>query len=142
MHFRLGDYKKKTDYHPIMPIEYYRIALSKIISFRGSQSFIVYYFFEEEDREIILNVVNQLRIDFPLCFFKEVDNQYEDWQQLLIMSCCNDNIIANSTFSWWGAFFNQNEDKIVCYPSIWFGPNVGKTIMNDLFPPTWHKIYF
>jgi hypothetical protein len=141
MHFRLGDYKEKTDYHPILLFEYYRNSLSKIISLRGCRDFNVYYFCEEEDKQYVLNMINRLQEDFPKLGFIRVDNNYPDWQQMLIMSCCNDNIIANSTFSWWGAFFNETAEKIVCYPSVWFGPNKGTTNMNDLFPPTWHKIH-
>jgi hypothetical protein len=55
------------------------------------------------------------------------------------MSLCKHNIIANSSFSWWGAYFNENLEKIVCYPSVWFGKNVEHNVV-DLFPNRWVKI--
>ena len=55
------------------------------------------------------------------------------------MSCCNHNIIANSSFSWWGAYLNDNKKKIVCYPSIWFGELINHDT-RDLFPENWNKI--
>jgi hypothetical protein len=53
------------------------------------------------------------------------------------MSCCNYNIIANSSFSWWGAYLNTNPNKIVCYPKTWF---VNNTDTSDLCPLEWKKI--
>jgi len=55
------------------------------------------------------------------------------------MSCCDDNIIANSSFSWWGAYFNDKPNKIVCYPSKWFGHNMNNDT-RDLCPSSWKKI--
>jgi len=52
---------------------------------------------------------------------------------------CDHNIIANSTFSWWGAYLNQNPSKIVCYPGTWFGPAL-KHDTRDLFPTDWVKM--
>ena len=56
------------------------------------------------------------------------------------MSLCQHNIVANSSFSWWGAYFNQNPSKIVTYPSKWFGPAHGNNKTDDLFPESWVKI--
>ena len=58
---------------------------------------------------------------------------------MLLMSCCNHNIIANSTFSWWGAFLNNSSNKIVTYPDKWFGENIKKDV-SDLFPYEWKCI--
>jgi hypothetical protein len=59
---------------------------------------------------------------------------------MLIMSHCKHNIIANSTFSWWGAYFNQHKENKVYYPSLWFGPELAFKKTYDLFPPEWNKI--
>ena len=71
--------------------------------------------------------------------FHFVRDTIADWQQMLLMSVCDHNIIANSTFSWWGAYFNTNPQKVVCYPSVWFGPGVAHNTM-DLCPESWAKI--
>ena len=52
----------------------------------------------------------------------------------------NHNIIANSSFSWWGAYFNTNTDKIVCYPSLWFGQAYSHYNLSDLCPNTWRPV--
>ena len=70
----------------------------------------------------------------------KVDDKIEDWKQMLMMSCCHHNIIANSSYSWWGAYLNKYEYKIVCYPDVWFGPAMRSTYVCDLFPPKWQKI--
>ena len=75
----------------------------------------------------------------PIRFIK-VSDEIPDWKQLLIMSNCDHNIIANSTFSWWGAYFNLKTDKIICYPSIWFGNNLQQHNINDMCPTFWTRI--
>ena len=86
------------------------------------------------------NHIEYFRNKYSLIDFIKVDDSILDWEQLIIISLCNHNIIANSSYSWWGAYINDNKEKIVCYPSIWFGPELEKNNTNDLFPNNWIKI--
>jgi len=141
MHFRIGDYKNVQEFHPIMPCEYYRNALMELLSYRKMKICRVLYFCEKNDIIEVSNTIGLLVNEFPNVEFVKVDDIIDDWQQMLLMSCCNDNIIANSSFSWWGSYFNRNENKIVCYPYQWFGPNLRHNTI-DLYPNDWKKIYF
>jgi hypothetical protein len=102
---------------------------------------LVLFFCEKDDIIEVSNIISTLTKEFPDVEFIKADDIIDDWQQMLLMSCCNDNIIANSSFSWWGSYFNQNGNKIVCYPCQWFGPNL-KHDTTDLYPNDWKKIYF
>jgi len=140
MHFRLGDYKQKQDYHPIIPYRYYELSLLHIIMNTDLlKPITVIYFCEEEDNKIVGAIINKLKNELTAITFVKANDQIEDWKQLLIMSSCHHNIIANSSFSWWGAYFNQNKDKVVCYPKMWFGP-AAKNDVSDMFPSDWNKI--
>ena len=55
------------------------------------------------------------------------------------MSMCNNVITSNSSFSWWGAWLNNNNDKIIIGPNIWFGINVNDTL-KDILPKEWIKL--
>ena len=105
----------------------------------------VLYFCEKEDNNIVLEMIKKLNDHFPDLLFIKVDDSIMDWKQMLLMSCCDHNIIANSTFSWWGAYMNDSTKKIVCYPSIWFGVRVTQArshddYIKDLYPEDWIKI--
>jgi hypothetical protein len=139
LHFRMGDYKKIPDFHPIMTVNYYTRCLQFIQQKYPDEKFNVLYFCEEEDINDVKQKIEQLLSAFPNYTFVRASNSLEDWEQLLLMGLCSHNIIANSSFSWWGAFFNSNTDKIVCYPSVWFGPSAGHNT-SDLCPPSWRKI--
>jgi len=138
MHFRLGDYKTKQDCHPILPYEYYEKSLEMIPTEELSK-YNVLYFCEEEDNEYVYGVIDKLKLKFQVKEFIKVDDTIDDWKQLIIMSCCKINIIANSSFSWWGAYFNINDGKIVFYPSVWFGPSIQNDV-SDMYPDSWIKI--
>ena len=145
MHFRLGDYKLLPLCHPIIPYEYYKNSLEFIIKEENLKEscVCVLYFCEEEDIEFVENnYLKELMAEFPNCIFKNnavTLGIYEDWKNLLLMSLCTHNIIANSSFSVWGAYLNKNIKKKVCYPSIWFGVDIPNDV-SDIFPLDWYKI--
>ena len=174
LHFRLGDYKKLQDYHPILLDTYYidalRLCISKtpalsaVVNDKGNSYHAlekcegvkqikkdtnintiykpirtVLYFCEDSDFDEVLGKIYNLEQIFPELIFIRADNNLQDWEQLILMSLCSHNIIANSTFSWWGAYFNTNPTKIVCYPSTWFGPKAGHNT-DDMFSENWIKI--
>ena len=140
IHFRIGDYLKNTGFHPILNVEYY-ISSLKYLSDKEEniEEYDILYFGEENDDIKIKENIKSIQETFPKLNFIQCSYEIEDWEQLLLMSNCNHNIIANSSFSWWGAYFNSNLKKIVCYPSVWFG-NSSNNNVTDLFPENWIKI--
>jgi hypothetical protein len=139
MHFRIGDYKKIQEFHPLATYDFYERSLQYFKSVNSNKEFNILYFCEDCDIDDVLIIINKLIDKFPTYNFKRGTNTLEDWQQMLLMSCCHHNIIANSSFSWWSAYLNTNTDKIVCYPSVWFG-KVANNDTRDLCPPNWIRV--
>lgn len=138
MHFRLGDYKNLQHVHPIMTVDYYKNAISFIRS-KEPNSKSVLYFCEEEDIYDVNKKIIQLKKSFPDITFISASIDLTDWEQMMLMSSCKHNIIANSSFSWWAAHFNTNPNKMVCYPARWFGEAASHNTC-DLCPEEWNKI--
>lgn len=109
LHVRRGNYVERQEYHPLQNIDYYKKSIEVI----GKEK---HYLIFSDDIEWCKE--NLSFIDNKT--FIEGNMDYED---LYLMSLCKNNIIANSSFSWWGAWLNQNNNKIVIYPSVWFGNN-------------------
>jgi len=121
LHVRRGDYLNLKHVHsPLYETDYYPKALSKI----STDSILVF----SDDISWCKQNINDSRISF-------VENE-EDYMDLYIMSMCDNNIIANSTFSWWGAWLNSNADKQVIAPSQWFGHSMNEPT-EDLIPKDW-----
>ena len=139
IHFRIGDYKLKQGAHPVLPVQYYINSLGfiqdNIDNFKNKK---ILYVFNEEDQEDINKNINLLKQHFTNEFIP-IDNKLLDWQQLIVMSLCKHNVIANSSFSWWGSYFNQHDQPIICYPSVWFGPNLNHDT-TDLCLNEWNRI--
>jgi hypothetical protein len=152
LHFRIGDYKSLQYNHPILTDTYYRNALQYILKTtkknNTEKELTVLYFYEQSDLLDVDRIILILKKEFMSLTFVPINQIFQDWEQMILMGCCKYNIIANSTFSWWGAYLSekkqkpepdQENNKIICYPSVWFGHNL-KHDTKDLFPNDWTKI--
>ena len=138
IHFRIGDYQLYPDTHPILKKEYYLKALKFIVKEEPGLKKVL-YFCENQDVTRVEETIQYLENLLPSLMFIRASPTLADWEQLLLMSLCKHNIIANSTFSWWGAYLNDNPSKMVCYPGTWFGPSIDHDT-STLFPEDWVKI--
>jgi len=136
IHFRIGDYLKPChSQHPILSEEYY---LNAIKHFDENYEYIV---FVEKDSITEMNkrFPNLLKkINYKIAH--TINNIETDIDELQLMSKCEHNIIANSSFSWWGAFLNENKDKKVIYPSLWFSGHLSNLDTSGLFKDNAIKI--
>ena len=126
-----------------MPIEYYENALNQMLIDGEKNDLYILYFCEENDIVYVNEKITYLKhnTNFKKLTFIKVPNHLDDWEQMILMSLCRHHIIANSTFSWWGAYFGQG-NGIVYYPSKWFGPAFGEKNTYDLFlQKGWKKIH-
>lgn len=125
VHIRRGDYQKFSNYHNLLDMEYYQSAINKI----GVGKFI----FFSDDMEWVKS-----NFSSPNFIYSESQNEIEDFYR---MTSCNNNIIGNSSFSWWAAYLNKNSNKIIISPSHkkWFGPD-GPKDTQDLIPESWIQI--
>jgi len=123
IHIRRGDYLKFPLVHPICGLDYY----NQSIKFFENSIFVVV-------SDDIYWCKENLKADN--IFYSPFTNEIDD---LNLLKNCNNNIIANSTFSWWGAFLNKNENKKVISPKIWFGKD-GPVYGEDIVIDKWIKI--
>lgn len=129
LHIRRGDYENLACYFLLLNEYYYKLALLHIMDKIGSGTkFNVLCFYEQKSDESAKRVITALENDADLSkysmefhhFNEIIETAPTDFEEMLIMSQCKHHIIANSTFSWWAAYFNPVSDKIVCYPREYF----------------------
>jgi hypothetical protein len=133
IHVRRGDYAKNpetTEYHGLMDVEYYLNSI-KILKNRLCDP--VFYIFSDDKEYVKMIFENIPNINF-------VENLENDIEDLHLMSICKHQIIANSSFSWWGAWLNDNKSKIVVAPKKWFKNEEIQSQTRDLIPEEWLRI--
>lgn len=131
LHIRRSDYltEKISKIFEIGSLEYYTRAINEINE-RVAQP---YFFIFSDDIDW---AKNNLTIAQPHFFVS--NEKIKDYEEINLMSNCQHNIIANSTFSWWGAWLNNNSKKIVIAPQAWFKNNLEES--KDIIPSTWTRI--
>ena len=129
IHVRRGDYvknSKTTLIHGLCSLDYYRAAIQLMVE-RTQEPY--FYIFSDD----ITWVRDNLKIDLPHCYIDH-NNGLDSYNDMHLMSLCRHHIIANSSFSWWGAWLNPNSEKIVIAPRKWFA---NENNVEDLIPEGW-----
>lgn len=127
IHFRLNDYIEKfSSIYSVLPINYYKRSIDFILKRKMTANFFIF----SDNIEWVRKNIN----------FKDnniiyIDNDGPDHEHLFLMSRCRHNIISNSTFSWWGAWMNDNPDKIVISPARWTNPEYFP--LEERIPDSW-----
>lgn len=131
VHIRRGDYldPQNQSIHQSVTLDYYHRAMSLMREICKQQHFFIF----SDDAAYIHEHFSKLG-DVTIV---SSDNTPAH-EEMLLMSQCQHNIIANSTFSWWGAWLNNNPQKIVCAPYQWFSRARQRELdPTDLYCPDW-----
>ncbi len=131
IHIRRGDYLKVANFHHNISVDYVQRAMQEVNMRTDCTQFLVF----SDDIEWCKQNIHST--DF--------DVEYNDMQlpghvDLKLMSCCEHNIIAASSFSWWAAWLNQNPDKVVVAPQKWFAKDGAYNDTKDIYCNGWIKI--
>jgi hypothetical protein len=125
VHVRRGDYLKFNDFHSVCNQNYYNQAINLI----SDSTFILI----SDDMEWVKKNFNSENF-----IMFESNNEIDDFT---LMTMCDNVIISNSSFSWWGSYLNKNKNKKVIAPNRWFGPSGHKDI-EDVYPKDWIRLDF
>ncbi len=130
VHVRRGDYLQFSEvYGNICKEQYYEAAMAYISQRVQSPVFV---FFSDDIEWVKGHYGDKKSIYVEESMFED----YQSWYDMYLMSCCSHNIIANSTFSWWGAWLNQREEKLVIAPKKW----MNNRNMADICPKNWIRL--
>ncbi len=141
LHVRRGDYTKHLDLFPPPTPKYYSEALNVAQSDLGVESEVLVFSDDipwcrenfSEDFTFVEGIARPVEV-------RNRKGQPEDQYDLFLMADCDKHIIANSSYSWWGAFLSE-KDKSPFYPSIWFGKSIPEyPVWRKMIPSTWRQI--
>ncbi|MFK7840344.1 MAG: alpha-1,2-fucosyltransferase [Bdellovibrionales bacterium] len=133
LHVRRGDYVSDTKtqkVHGSASEDYYKSAVGHLIEKLGED---IHFFIFSDDTQYAQS-------NFDFCQQKTIVSGNDDapHEDMYLMSQCHHNILANSSFSWWGAWLNEHKDKNVIAPAQWFSAETLKEkSIADLFPKDW-----
>jgi len=127
VHIRRGDYVEiYSSYFLICNEDYYKNGMRYIAEHVKDPDF---YIFSNNHKDIEW-IKSNYHFDYPV---KYVDLNNPDYEELRLMYNCKHFVISNSTFSWWGSYLSENEEKIVVVPDVWGAPKKGKRYKGKKF---------
>ncbi len=132
VHVRRGDYVNNTRaaaHHGACSVAYYRDAVQRMVRDAGPAEF---YIFSDDPQWVLENI----QVDVP-CVYVDHNRGSVSYCDMQLMSLCKHHIIANSSFSWWGAWLNPSTSKIVIAPQNWFAKPIPT---QDLLPSQWIQL--
>lgn len=133
IHIRRGDYvldSKTNKTHGVCDLDYYNRAIGYVTSKIKSPHFFVF-------SDDLLWAKQNLILRHP-CEYIIHNVGKKDYEDMRLMSECKHNIIANSSFSWWGAWLNNNDNKIIVAPRKWY--NDQSLNIKDLISENWLRV--
>jgi hypothetical protein len=136
-HGRRGDYLNPgtTEFHGVLGEPYYREAVSRIEASVGAGADFFVFSDDPVAAEQLLTFVPGSRLNHVR------GDPDRPWEDILLMASCRHHVIANSSFSWWGAWLNRSSEKCVIAPRGWFAPaQLAKLNTHDLLPSEWIRI--
>lgn len=136
VHIRRGDYltnRNAVSNFVTCDISYYIEVIEYISSHTDNPEFYVF----SDDPDWVKNNINFVNHPATFVDWNKGDDSYIDMQ---LMSLCKHNIIANSSFSWWGAWLNPNPGKMVIAPDKWFQEEKKNDLLDNFYPKGWIKI--
>jgi len=145
IHIRRGDYlsDRYIKTHNVCGLEYYHKAIKHIQNEDKNLNFFIFSDDIEWAKEN-LKIKNATYIGgkdtHAELYGKNQENLIPPHEDIYLMSLCSHNIVANSTFSWWGAWLNENKDKIVVAPKYWFLGDELQAISKDMFCADWVRM--
>lgn len=131
IHVRRGDYLNHKLFKNLTDIDYYNRAIQYFSNVTNIDCFVVFSNDIEWCRHNLAPLIKKSTIEFV--DWNHGTNSFRDMQ---LMSLCTHNIVANSSFSWWGAWLNDNPQKIVVAPHKW----INVDYETDIIPDSWIKI--
>lgn len=134
VHVRRGDYLNSgtAEFHGVLGEPYYRQALGRLQAGMAREADLFVFSDDPAAAEQLLNFVPKARLVHVR------GDPKRPWEDMALMARCRHHVIANSSFSWWGAWLNRSRDKVVIAPRAWFAPNeLRKLNTADLCPSGW-----
>lgn len=133
IHVRRGDYlsEKNISFHGFCSLDYYKDAAQYMQEKEGD---LIFFIFSDD----VAWTRENLRMDHAV--YVEDSEKRRPHEDMYLMSLCNHHIIANSSFSWWGAWLSRNKNKTVIAPRKWFADSCKNEQSDDIINSNWVRL--